>query len=282
MAGATPPPVRYADWRAQVETLTDLIAPGPAQRLRATLDAGPDPVVADALPPLWHWLYFLPAVPMAGIGADGHPRRGGFMPPVSLPRRMFAGTRVELHAPLRIGAAAERVAEVVAIDEKHRAGDPLVFVTVRFRISQHGSLCVEEHQSIVYRAAGERVPLPATRPFAPPPAGALARTVVIDPVMLFRFSALTFNGHRIHYDRAYARDVEGYPALVVHAPFTAILLAAMCAGDAGRTLRRFELRARAPLFDSAPLQLLVTAAATGLVLEARRCDGVVAMSGTAA
>ena len=180
------------------------------------------------LPRLAHWLYFNPWVRQSELGTDGHPRRGGFMPPIELPRRMFAGARLTFHRELQTGEAAERVATIVSVTPKTGASGALVFVTVRHQILGANGLAIEEEQDIVYRddappsAAGSA---PAKEPRAEPvPEGALTKSIPVDPVLLFRFSALTSNAHRIHYDRSYVTEVEHYPGLVVHGPLQAMLL----------------------------------------------------------
>lgn len=264
-------------WVGRSQTVTDLIHPVPAAALAATLDGlgTPTPGPGDALPPLWVWLYFLPIVPMAEVGPDGHPRRGGFLPPVALERRMWAGGRLRFHGALRLGAEAERVSTIFKIAEKVGATGPMVFVTLRHEIRQAGSLVIEEEQDIVY------LPLPDR--FAPPPAqpappGDWVRPFAIDPVLLFRFSALTLNGHRIHYDRPYAMEVEKYPGLVVHGPLQAILLfeAARQSGPQ-RAAAGFSFRAMRPLFDFDAVALRGRAGEAGLELFTTNGDGAIGM-----
>lgn len=275
------------DWIGRTEQRTEVIAPAQAAKLCALLDQPERPVEEGAaLPPLWHWLYFLPTAPMSALGPDGHPTRGGFLPPVPLPRRMFAGARLKFHAPLTIGRPAVRVGEVIKVAEKQGGGGRLVFVTVRYRIDQDGAPAIEEEQDIVYRAAGAAVPAPVVLPADRMPAvaaGAVIRTVTPDPRLLFRFSALTYNAHRIHYDRPYAVNEEGYPGLVVHGPLTALLLLELAQTLTGAPARRFSFRGRAPLFDLAPFRLVATPESDGAVaLEAQGPDGLVAMSAEAA
>ncbi|VTY35171.1 Mesaconyl-C(4)-CoA hydratase [Xylophilus ampelinus] len=212
-------------WEGRSQTTLDRATSAPMRSLAATLDRGEaDAAIGAVLPPLWHWLYFLPQAPQSEIGADGHPRLGGSLPPVPLPRRMWAGGRLQFHAPVRVGDELQRTTRIASVTHKAgRTGD-LVFVLLRHEITSAGVLAVTEEQDIVYRAPaqpGELVPTPQVAP-----AGATwAREVVPDPVQLFRYSALTFNGHRIHYDRPYATEVEGYAGLVVHGPLIATLLA---------------------------------------------------------
>lgn len=167
----------------------------------------------DALPPLWHWVYFTPTARASEIGPDGHPRRGGFLPPVELPNRMWAGGRVSFVQPLQVGEAVSRVSRILRCERKSgRTGD-LIFVTVEHTLSGSKGVAVVEEQDIVYRNAAPAGGKPAGE--AVPPQADFRRRIAIDPVLLFRYSALTFNGHRIHYDHPYATKVEGYPGLIV-------------------------------------------------------------------
>jgi 3-methylfumaryl-CoA hydratase len=234
------------------------------------------------LPPLWQWFYFLPRPSQARLGADGHPERGGFMPPVALPRRMFAGARMRFHRPLVIGRAAERRAIIRNVLQKDGRSGRLAFVTVGYEFYQDGALCIEEEQDIVYREAGGPVPAPAPEPLPPLPEGSWSAMVTPTPTLLFRFSALTFNAHRIHYDRPYATDVEGYPGLVVHGPLTAVLLMELVRRHTTRNVCRFEFRGLTPLFDLAPFRVAATPAADGPVrMEAHGPAGQTAMTATA-
>ncbi len=207
-------------WLDRTETLTDDITSFPLRALAATLDrAAP----AVAVPPLWHWLYFLPVTPLSEAGDDGHPKRGGFLPPVALPRRMWAGGRFTFHAPLRVGQRAQRTSTIASIEDKTGRSGRLVFVTVQHRYEAADTLCIEEEHDIVYRDAPQPG-APAPKPVAAPTGEAWTRTLTADAVMLFRYSALTFNSHRIHYDYPYVTQEEGYPGLVVHGPLIATLL----------------------------------------------------------
>ncbi len=236
-------------WIGRSETRTDLIHAGPAHALAATL--GDDRLLqdGDALPPLWHWIYFWTPAPAAAIGPDGHAARGGFLPPVALPRRMWAGGRLQFHAPLPVGSRAERRSRVTDVKARQGASGTLLFVTVEHAISCNGTACLTEEHDIVYRD----LPRADAEPPAPKPAPGnpqWARRVDPDPVLLFRYSALTFNGHRIHYDRSYVTGVEGYPGLVVHGPLVATLLMQLAQQALpGRTMRAFSFRALGPLFD---------------------------------
>jgi len=244
-----------SQWTPVAERTIDTVAPGPAAALHALLDApGPPPGAGDALPALWHWLYFLPAVAQRELGPDGHPRRGGFLPPGALPRRMFVGGRVRTSTPLTIGDRIAREGTVTGVTDKSGRSGPLVFVTVHYRLAE----AIDEHQDLVYRAAAQ----PSAGPLAPPEptpldegAWTLRLDLAVDPVLLFRFSALTYNAHRIHYDRRFATDVEGYPGLVVHGPLQAIALAELCRRSQPQPLRTFDFRALRPAFDEGPLRV---------------------------
>ena len=226
----------------------DEVSPRLLQGLAATLDVP----VPDTMPPLWHWMLFQDWVPAPAIGPDGHPRRGGFLPPVhDLPRRMWAGGRLVFHAPLRPGDPVRRTSTILDVTEKSGGSGRLVFVTVEHRIEGPEGLAIEEQQDIVYRGAEGAAVKPALPAHAAPP-GAHQASVLPDPVLLFRYSALTGNGHRIHYDLDYVRDVEGYPGLIVHGPLQATWLAGLLAG---RDVRRFTFRGRRPAFHGARLGL---------------------------
>jgi 3-methylfumaryl-CoA hydratase len=243
-------------WEGRSETLHDEITAAPVRNLSATLDRDdPAPVAGTELPPLWHWLYFLPGARQSEIGADGHPRRGGFLPPVPLPRRMWAGGRLQWHAPLHVGEPVERTSRIASVTHKAgRTGD-LVFVLVRHEVRNSQGLALSEEHDIVYRAAaqpGDPVPPPQ----AAPADAAWSREIVPDDVLLFRYSALTFNGHRIHYDRRYVTEVEGYPGLIVHGPLIATLLVDLARREnPGARLRSFSFKAIRPTFDLHPFRV---------------------------
>ena len=239
----------YSDVVGRTQTHEDEVSPRLVKGLAATLDVA-EP--ADALPPLWHWMLFQDWVPAHGLGPDGHPRRGGFLPPVhDLPRRMWAGGSLRFHAPLRIGDRVRRTSTIASVTEKHGASGRLVFVTVQHRIDGPNGLAVDETQDIVYREA-ETAAVKPGRPAPPSPVGAIHKAVLPDPVLLFRYSALTGNGHRIHYDQDYVRNVEGYPGLIVHGPLQATWLAGLLTGQ---PIARFSFRGHRPAFHGAELTL---------------------------
>ncbi len=240
----------WRGWVGRSESRTDFVTAAPLEGLAATLDRDdPEPVPGSEIPPLAHWLYFLPRARQSTIGDDGHPKRGGFLPPVPLPRRMWAGGRLAFLQPLQVGDELTRRSEIVSVDAKHGRSGPLVFVTVRHEITGARGLALTEEHDIVYRDA----PQPAAPQAAPQPAPADAdfgRTIVPDDVLLFRYSALTFNGHRIHYDRRWCEQAEGYPGLVVHGPLIATLLLDLLRRERpAARVRRFRFTAVRPTFD---------------------------------
>lgn len=246
---------RPQTWIGRTAEVRDVIGPTPAAALAATLDHESRPWLAgDPLPALWHWLYFLPLHPQRELGPDGHARRGGFLPPVPLPRRMWAGGRFEFHQPLVIGESALRKSLITGVDDKRGRSGALVFVRVRHEVldASASALAVVEEHDIVYREA----PRPGETPTAPLPAPAAAvfsREVEPSATLLFRYSALTFNAHRIHFDRRYCIEQEGYPGLVVHGPLLATLLLELLHRHRPDVrLRRFAFKAVRPLFDVAP------------------------------
>lgn len=273
-----------AAWIGRSETMSDMIDAAQARRMLATLDWTGDIDDGDALPPLWHWIYFLSAARMSDLGRDGHTRLGGFLPPVALPRRMWAGGRFEFHRPIVIGETITKTSTIDSIAMKHGRSGSLCFVTVRHDLSaSDGSARLSEWHDIVYREDSEP---DAPRPTVPaaPKTPAWSQTITPSSTLLFRYSALTFNGHRIHYDREYARSVEGYPDLVFHGPLTATLLADLAVRKARGTLRSFAYRGVTPLFDSAPFTIAgrPSAEAPGtLDLWAATPGGALAMSASA-
>jgi 3-methylfumaryl-CoA hydratase len=269
----------YSTWIGRTEQVHDPLSWVQAQAAQAMLDEAGAPLVdGDALPLPWHWFHFLPRAPQAALDADGHPQRGGFLPPIPYPRRMFAGARMQVHRPLRVGVPALREGVIRDVVMKSGKTGALAFVTVAYRFVQEGRLCLEEEQDIVYREAGARVTAPKPADLPAPPAGSWSRTLQPDTRLLFRFSALTFNAHRIHYDRAYAVEVEGYPALVVHGPLTAVLLLQLVRQRTPRPVVAFSFRGVAPLFDLGPIRLLARPADDAVELEAQGPDGAIALA----
>jgi 3-methylfumaryl-CoA hydratase len=252
--------------RTQVATLEPELAVRYAAAMGASLD------VAQSFPPLGHWAYFNDAVEPDQLGPDGHPRRGIFLPPIALPRRMFASSTLRFEAPLTLGAPAELTSTIADIRRRSgRQSGELILMDQTRELTQDGALKLSETQTIVYREAGG-----PTAPAVDTGAGGegeLWRPTTVD---LFRYSAATYNGHRIHYDQDYASDEEGYPDLMVHGPFTAAKLFDLASRTAGAPLKSFSFRALAPLFVNQPIRLRA-GEAPGTVV-AVRCDGELAMS----
>ena len=266
-------------WIGRTAQASDHLDPRTARLLEATLDRPPSLGTGDVLPPLWHWLYFPQEVQSRDLGPDGHARLGGFLPPVALPRRMWAGGRLRFHAPLRLGARIDKHSEITSVDLKTGRSGPLCFVTVRHAYSADATLCLTEEHDIVYRALpgpGE----PAPSPPAAPEGSGITRAFMPSMPLLFRYSALTFNSHRIHYDLDHCREAEGYPGAVVHGPLIATLLADLARSTLGRPLVTFRFRATAPVFHTDRL-ILNAGEATPLPLWATRPDGAQAMEAEA-
>ncbi len=283
-------------WIGRTQRSTETIDARLVRWLAATLDRTDllDARDGATLPPAWHWAFFNAVEPTAALGRDGHPRKGSFLPPTSQPRRMWAGSRLHWQGVLKVGLAVERVSTILKCESKRgRTGD-MVLVTVGHELRAGGKLLLDEQHDIVYRdeASGEE-----RRALADLAAkaragsvhyerrGEILREVSVGPAQLFRYSAATFNGHRIHYDRDYARDVEGYPGLVVHGPLIATLLLEFLQADVapGRSVERFEFRAVKPTFDIAPFALhaLPPAADGSVGLWSTNNVGAVGMQATA-
>jgi 3-methylfumaryl-CoA hydratase len=272
----------YSAWIGREEVVHDALAAEQAMSAAAMLDLDPAQFAgAVALPTLWHWFYFLPRAPQQRLSIDGHPERGGFLPPIPLPRRMFAGARLTIHRPLTLGTPATRTGTIVGVSEKHGKSGALAFVTVRYRFEQQGVLCIEEEQDIVYREPGAPVPAPQPRELPALADGTWSRMVQPDTRLLFRFSALTFNAHRIHYDRPYAMQEEGYPGLVVHGPLIAVLLADLVRRHDARRIAAFSFKGLAPLFDFGSVRLSGALNADTVALAAHGVDATQTMQAEA-
>ena len=244
----------FSAWIGKTEEREDVVTAQPLIALSALLDRDdPKPREGDAAPPLAHWLYFLPDYRQSAAGPDGHAARGEFLPPVPLPRRMWAGSRLEFLRPMRVGERVRRLSRILDVKSKQGRSGALVFVTVRHEISGPSGLAIVDEHDIVYRGdTGKAV----ADPVAAPVNELWSRTIEPDPVLLFRYSAVTFNGHRIHYDHPYVTKVEGYPGLIVHGPLIATLLIDLLRRSLpGVDVKRYAFRAMRPLFDTAPFEV---------------------------
>jgi 3-methylfumaryl-CoA hydratase len=270
-------------WIGNTEVLTDTLDPVRFNAAAATLSADIPGTLRDRiLPPLWHWMYFWSPAAQDALGDDGHPRKGGFLPPVKLPRRMWAGGKLIFRDSPVIGDTLTRTSTVSAIREAVGTSGPLVFVTVKHRHTRENVLLIEEQQDIVYRGSGGGS-LAASQPKKAPANHDWTRSFTPDPRLLFRYSALTFNGHRIHYDRDYAIRQEGYAGLVVQGPLVATLLTGFAQHHLRQPLSSFEFRGIRPLMDGAPVMLCGKPATdgTGAHLWTRDAEGFVTMEATA-
>lgn len=288
MSNVEQPPAQAADFSGHVgrsEETSGTIAAGPMELMAALLNRPLEEIAPQGLlPPLWHWLVLQRFVPQSGIGADGHPKRGGLIPPITLPRRMFAGSRTSFQAPLAVGDQVRRVSTIKAIQSKSGRSGELVFVTLNHEIHGPRGLAVSEDQDLVYRGAtsGAAATTEQRAPSDGQPDGfETVETHVPDPVLLFRFSAATANSHRIHYDADYTRDVEGYPGLVVHGPLQAILLADLAVRYLRRPLSEFAFRAVKPTFVDRPLHCAARRNGMGAALETLDEGHATCMSATA-
>lgn len=273
----------YQQWVGREEQNNDQIHSSVMEAMAAALDLESAPAVGDPLPPGWQWLFFNPKVRRSELGVDGHPAKGGFLPPVELPRRMWAGSRISYLADLPVEAHATKSSRILKVTNKTGRAGALCFVTVAHSISHDGIECIREEQDIVYKEATPPGAPPAPTPKRHDDEATWSQDFVADTTLLFRYSALTFNGHRIHYDLPYAREEEGYPGLVVHGPLTATLLQdfAVTHGD-GRRLAEFNFRGVVPLFADRTFQLEAREDGEGgLALWARGPQGELAMSATA-
>jgi len=269
-------------WVGREQASTDPMPAFKAQALAAALDRDVLPQAGDPLPPAWQWLYFVGTPRASETDADGHPKKtGGFLPPVPLPRRMWAAGEFHMAAPLRLGKSATMRSTVASVEHKHGKTGELVFVNVENKVSQDGQVCITETQDLVYRAMPSGpTPLPPGEP-APEDAD-WVRPFEPNPVTLFRYSALTYNGHRIHYDRDYATKREHYPALLVHGPLLATLLAEATAIELpGTRIASFRFRAKRPTFDTDRLRLCGRREGDDLTLWTADAAGTLGMTATA-
>ncbi len=266
-------------WIGRQQVVEDTISADLASRFAATFGGSPVFSFGDTVPPLLHFCLAQPIAPTQGLGEDGHPKRGEFLPPVPLPRRMWAAGRIEFSGDLHVGETVRRISRIGDVSVKAGRTGTLCFVTVDHAIEARGRTILTERQDIVYRGA-EAGAAPAKAP-QPAPAGTYRETFDPSPVVLFRYSAVTFNGHRIHYDRPYATEAEGYPGLVVHGPLQATLLINFAAKIKGSRPTQFAFRSQSPLFDGRPMTLHAEEADEKLKLWAAVEGGPVAMSAEA-
>lgn len=264
-------------WVGRQVEVTDIVAGGQVTGMAATLDLETDAIVqAGVLPPLWHWMFFNPQARQSQLGSDGHPARGGFLPPVELPNRMWAGSRLTFIQDIRIGEAITRKSEIIKCERKSGRNGDLVFVTVRHLVSGQSGLAIEEEHDIVYRN-----PTPKGAPLGGDVVTDIPdyrKQIVPDPVLLFRYSALTFNGHRIHYDHPYVTQVEGYPGLVFHGPLAAtLLLETFREKNPTAKIKKFAFRAVGPLFDNQVFDVCAKLTESGKAQLWTDCAGRVTM-----
>ena len=281
-----------SSWIGKTEVMHETLSPELVERFNATLGSHFSASTGDPAPLLIHLCLAQPALPADQLGPDGHPRRGGFLPPVPLPRRMWAGGEMVFSAPLLIGAQVTRKSVIEDITQKQGSTGGLCFVTVRHEISSDGALAISERQDIVYRdppartsgshsdqPTGQQTGQSATA--EPVPGGAHTRHIEPTSTMLFRYSAITFNGHRIHYDAPYARDVEGYEGLVVHGPMQATFMAHLAAEVKGKPPKSFTYRGKSPLFVGKPFTVNAIKTDNGMSLWTAATDDHVAMQSEA-
>lgn len=271
-------------WIGKSETYLERITPFPSNALSATLDREyPEYCEGTALPPLWHWLHFLPIFKLSDAGYDGHAALGGFLPPVPLPRRMWAGSRLNFHAPMLIGQKLKKISTIKSVQTKAGRSGQLVFVTVGHQVFDGDILGIDEEHDIVYREE-PKGDAPVGAPPQAPDTWDFSREIDPDPVLLFRYSALTFNGHRIHYDQPFCVNSEGYKGLVVHGPLLATLLLDLLRREQPEaTVKTFEFKAVSTIFDNETFSVQGAADKDGKTIHlwALRQDGALAMNAKA-
>lgn len=277
----------WDDWIGQSKTIENFLDPVPAQKMQAMLNRTPTLKNGDALPPAWHWLYFHDAVPASDLGQDGHPKLGHFMPPFDLPphnltRRMWAGGKIQWHAPLFLGSLASKQSTIIEIKEKLGRTGELIFVTIEHLVHQNQQLCIREEQNLVYRAAANANS--TAEPELAPKESDFSQSWQFTEADLFRYSALTFNSHRIHYDIDYTKLVEGYAGLVVHGPLLATVLLDLAKLNNlefnENKVHEFEYRAMSPVLLPSSLTALGKVAGNQTNLWIANQTGGLAMQGT--
>lgn len=271
---------KLSEWVGRSTEMVDVIGVGPIRMLEHTLDRPGELRDGDVMPPLRHIITHLTSATASRMGRDGHPERGPFLPPVALPRRMWAGGRFTFDGDLHIGDVVTKTSTIDKIEMKEGRSGLLCFVTVRHQLAVDGAVRINEEQDLVYRE--DPAPdAPKSQPKPAPTNAGFSRVITPSEIMLFRYSALTFNAHRIHYDREYARSVEGYPNLVFQGPLTATLLADLAVSETGGSLAAFEFRGLAPLFDDQPFTVSGVRDGHVVNLWATTPEGGVAMQATA-
>ena len=263
----------FSAWAGRREQVVDVLEPARTNALRAALGQAAPLTAGDPLPLLHHWLYFWDVRPPEGLGPDGHPARGGFLPPVPLPRRMWAGGRLKFLQPLKVGETVTRTSTILKVEAKSGKSGDLVFVTVEHQLSGDGGVAVIEEQDIVYRGAAAPGSIKGPEGEGPAPSAPWRREIFPDTVLLFRYSALTMNGHRIHYDRPYAMNEEAYPGLVVHGPLQATLLADLAARNLTAPITGLDFRGLSPAFDGTLLHVCGEPTETGASLWTEQAGG---------
>lgn len=272
----------YEPWRGRTETVTERLDGWPARGLRALLNQAPDAPDGQDAPALAQWLWFAPFVPQDGVDIDGHPKRGGFLPPIALPRRMWAGSDITLHRPLTIGSRVQKTMTIEDIALKQGSSGPLVFVRVHnaYALADMGTALMDETQILVFRdppAPDEPAPKPKPAPAAPE----WSDRITVSAAMMFRYSAVTFNAHRIHYDADYTRDTEGYPAVLVQGQLGAtLMMEALLARTGGTRPRSFGFRGVRPIHVDEDIHIEGTRTEKGWSLWLRDAAGVLRMSAT--
>ena len=269
-------------WIGRTQDASDTVTAQLVKGLRATLfqEVG-EPKAGDVAPFTVHWCLAQPVFPMSELGTDGHPARGGFLPPVPLPRRMWAGGELEIVDPLRVGDEARRSSRISDVSVKTGSTGTLCFVAVEHVITTSRGVAIRERHDIVYREMTGGAAAPPKAP-PPPPVAKHRETHVSDPVLLFRYSALTFNGHRIHYDRDYVTKVEGYPGLIFHGPLQAALIVELAAKlHGGKPPKKFSYRGLQPLFEGSKFSVNANDNAGGMELWTANAEGQPTMKGTA-
>ena len=263
----------FSGWIGRTEERGDTMDAARSNALTAALGVETAFAAGDVLPPLHHFLHFWDVRPPADLGADGHPAKGGFLPPVPLPRRMWAGGRIAFHQPLHFGERITKLSTIRSITAKSGKSGDLVFVTVEHALSGESGLAITEEQDLVYRGAAAPGSIAAPTDSADEPHADARRVIFPDEVLLLRYSALTMNGHRIHYDLPYAQGEEAYPALVVHGPLMATCLAAMAQRELGGTLSTFSYRGQSPAFAGHTLHICGDRTDEGLQLWTQQGGG---------